>query len=138
MTLAWSTLTATELPQWLQWWTPDLVGTGIDLSIALLRLLVSGDPLITVGGSFTGLALLVAAAAGWLLTRRQPHRAAPLCVSLCVATLLMTSPAPSDAFELRRDEHRVIIAADETIDDTLIVMADSVLVNRGTSLHMKL
>ena len=127
-TLAWSTLTTTELPRWLQWWAPDLVGMGIDLAVAVMRHLLSGEPLLTTGAYLTGLALLVVAAAAWLLTRRHAQRAAPLCVSLCMATLLMTNPSPSEAFEVRRAEDRVTIPADETIDDTLIIMADSVLV----------
>ena len=127
-TLAWSTLTTTELPRWLQWWAPDLVGMGIDLAVAVMRHLLSGDPLLTTGAYLTGLALLVVVAATWLLTRRQAQRAAPLCVSLCMATLLMTNPSPSEAFEVRRAEDRVTIPADETIDDTLIIMADSILV----------
>ena len=42
---------------------------------------------------------------------------------------MLTVAPESQAFELRRDELRVIIAADEVIDDTLIVTAEDVVID---------
>ena len=43
--------------------------------------------------------------------------------------MLALSVTPALAFEIRRDEDRVTIAASETIDDTLLVTAEHVLID---------
>jgi hypothetical protein len=122
---------AAELPRWLSWLAPDALGVGIDLAFGTLRLMFGGEPIAAIatsGGSLMWLAALTAALGAWLLTRQHPRRATPLCVSLCAATLLLGQAPASHAFEIRRDEDQVTIAADEVIDDTLIVAADLIIV----------
>jgi len=134
--VAWMSLASTTiLPSWLGWLAPDLVDTGVNLSINLMMLLVreGGDLVTGIAQSLQWIALVGAALTGlWLLARRQTRQTTSLCFSVCLqlglATFLVTAAAPGQAFEIRRDDNRVVIPAGETIDDTLIVVAEDVVV----------
>ena len=129
----WTTLTAAaEAPRWLGWLAPDAAGMALDLAVGLFVLLALDGGQLFVGAmqSAAWVALVAVASAGiWLLAHRKIDQATSVCVSLGAITVLMTVLAPPvHAFELRRDEDRVTIPAGETIDDTLVVMAEVVLV----------
>jgi len=69
-----------------------------------------------------------AVSALWLLLKYRSSRAT---LSMCALVLLCTSlaaPGPVSALEIRRSEDVVTIPASETVDDTLIVAADTVLI----------
>ena len=55
----WKAATAADLPGWLAWLVPDALGVGIDLSVATLRLMFTGDPVAALGGPVMWLALAV-------------------------------------------------------------------------------
>ena len=124
------------LPRWLDWVMPDTTRLGIDLGIGLFKQLLigSGDLLSGVVQAVAAITLAIfgVIAIGWL-SRRRGHPPASSCLSfsLCLftATLLGGIAPDSQAFELRRDEHRVTIGADEIIDDSLIVTAETIVVD---------
>jgi cytoskeletal protein CcmA (bactofilin family) len=131
VSLAWSSVTAAGMPAWLDWLAPDVLGAGIQMLVGgLLHLLMGGDGPLTGLLESLGGPLLVGTlvAGGWLLARRHPGPAAPTCLTLCLAAGLLAVAPAGQAFELRRDDVRVTVGPDEIIDDTLIVMAESVLV----------
>ena len=74
---------------------------------------------------FIVVSLLTITALSIVLVRYRARATASLFV--LVATLgAVTLPAPVSALEIRRDENNVTIAASETIDDTLIVAAETI------------
>jgi cytoskeletal protein CcmA (bactofilin family) len=64
---------------------------------------------------------------GWLV-RNQPGNASVSVLALSVAGVLLTAAPGSHAFEMRRDEQRVVVGPDEVIDDTLIITSEDVLI----------
>lgn len=68
----------------------------------------------------------IAAVIVWL-RRPRSHSSLNLCVGVLL-TAMFILPAPANALEIRRDDDVVVIAATETIDDTLVVAAESVVV----------
>lgn len=131
VSMAWLSLTAgATVPSWITWLAPDLAGAGIELAIGLLLNL--GEPGGVLPGTLSptvwiGLIGIGVVAACWL-ARRKGDRTTTLCLSVCLVAILTTAAPPSHAFEVRRDEDRVTVPADETIDDTLVVKAENVLI----------
>lgn len=127
--VAWSSIAALELPQWLAWLAPNALGAGIDLLIGLVLDALSGG--IDTMPGITAVALYVAATATALAIAarlwQQPSAAGPL--SLCLLVVAATAAPSGHAFEVRHDETRVVVDAGETIDDTLVVMAENVQVD---------
>lgn len=128
----WMSLASPDVvPAWLGWLAPDSTGIGIGLVIGLLvSLLTKGGELVSAFMQLAGwlaLAGAAVAAAGALL-RRVGRQAETLCLTLAAAAVLITTAVPVQAFEIRRDEDRVTIAADEVIDDTLVILSENVIV----------
>lgn len=65
---------------------------------------------------------LLVTSAAWYY--RHAQRASGVCLLVLLAATLAAPPV--DALEVRRDEGVVTIAADEVIDDTLVVAADTI------------
>ncbi|MFV2091242.1 MAG: zf-HC2 domain-containing protein, partial [Pseudomonadales bacterium] len=130
--VAWMSLASTSvLPDWLGWFAPDAADLGIEFFIGLLVGLVvgSGDLLTDVLQIAGNIALITVGFVGvWVLARRKTARATSLCMAIALTSTLMFLTPSTHAFELRRDEDRVTIPAGETIDDTLIVSAEIVVV----------
>lgn len=131
--LAWAIAAPLEVPLWLRWLSPDALGAGVDLVIGLTVYLATGggealDRLAVFAGLLS-LAIIIIMAI-WLAPGRKRGPAAPLglCLSLSLLPLLSILPGTSYAFEIRRDEQRITIPAGETIDDTLVLMAETILV----------
>lgn len=135
--VAWETLSASRLlPDWLSWLTPDSGELGFDLTIGLLLTLLlqvangDGSALDSVVTAARNIVLGVVGLAGvcWLLVRRKPQPGATLCLQLCLLAGFLTAAIPGHAFELRGHEDRVTVSAGETVDDTLLVHADNILI----------
>ena len=127
--LAWSSLTtAAELPPWLDWLVPDAVGTGIDLALGAFT---GGADLFFAAVETVGIIALAILATVWLWRFARRHASANRLVVVCASALIVTSAIPAaHAFEVRRSEDQdITISADETIDDTLIIMAQGVRVD---------
>jgi anti-sigma factor RsiW len=128
----WISLMSTlTLPDWLAWLSPSAIGTGIQF---LTTTLLPGTSVADITGSLISaaqsvvVALIALVGFGWLV-RHQPGRAASPVIALSALSLLLTAAPESQAFEVRRDEQRVIIGPDEVIDDTLIVTADDIVID---------
>jgi cytoskeletal protein CcmA (bactofilin family) len=127
--MAWTSLAASAaLPGWLGWLGPDALGMSIDLVISL----VSGGGGEVLGGLIQAAEIValtgIAVTGLWLVLRSRINRGATLCLQLCLVSALATIAPTGHAIELRRDDDRVAVRADETIDDTLIVASNEVLI----------
>ncbi len=70
---------------------------------------------------------LLTAGALWFAIRRRLHAAVGAC-ALVVASGSLVLPQPVDALELRRSDGIVAIAATETVDDSMMIAAETVLI----------
>lgn len=131
VSVAWMSLANTlSPPGWIAWLSPDALGSGIQLLVAaLLKATGSGDLTAGLLPAFRSTVLATGAliAFGWLV-RNQPGRVASLCLPLTMLSVLLTAAPDSQAIEIRRDDDRVIISAGEVIDDSLIILAEDVIV----------
>ncbi|MEZ5552283.1 MAG: zf-HC2 domain-containing protein [Pseudomonadales bacterium] len=135
--VAWETLSASRLlPDWLSWLTPDSGELGFDLTIGLLLTLLlqfaNGDS-SALDSVITAARNIVLGAIGlagicWFLVRRKGQPAATLCLQLCLLAGFLTAAVPGHAFVIRGHDDRVTVPAGETIDDTLLVHADNILI----------
>lgn len=129
---AWVSLMHTlTLPEWLAWLSPSALGAGIQLLIATLLPGTSAAAIATSlisAAQSVFVALIALVGFGWLV-RHQPGRAASPLIAMSALSLLLTAAPESQAFEVRRDEQRVVIGPDEVVDDTLIVTADDVVID---------
>lgn len=113
----------TELAAWLNpVFASLLFDAGIDAGISILT---RGNQLMnaiieTIG---SGVVLALLGAGAFAALRRRGGGTA-LLASVALAGIVL--PRTGDALEMRRAEGRVTVAADETIDDTLIAFGDSV------------
>ncbi|MEZ5559096.1 MAG: zf-HC2 domain-containing protein [Pseudomonadales bacterium] len=131
--MAWLSLVSeASLPGWLRWLAPDALTLGIDLAVGLLaNLFATGlDPIVEAAQSAGWrIVLTVLSLFGlWLLLRPKLDGAVARVVPLLMSGALVFAAAPSHAVEVRHDETRVTIAAGETVDDTLIVAAQDVVI----------
>jgi cytoskeletal protein CcmA (bactofilin family)/anti-sigma factor RsiW len=124
----WNTLAA-ALPSELGWFLP------LD-SEALLRrardaatfAIYEGPALWTAALNFVGATLVVVLLA-WLAFSAARRRAFAGLAAALAAAVASAPPSPGRAFELRRDEALVSVAADETVDDTLLAMAETITID---------
>ncbi len=132
VSMAWSGLMSTlTLPTWLAWLSPTAIGSSIELlSVTLLPGTTVADLTASLTGAMQSVivALIALAGFGWLV-RHQPGRAATPLIAVSALSLLLTAAPESQAFELRRDEQRVVVAADEVVDDTLIVTSEDIVID---------
>lgn len=126
---AWQKLgLVATLPAWLSWLAPtvsDAAFTALSFLTDLLRSVLS-----TGGPTFQSvLWWLIPAGLLLALANREPARSAPTAgLMLCMA-LSAGYSAESSALDIRHGEDKITIAADEVIDDTLIVAAEQVVID---------
>jgi cytoskeletal protein CcmA (bactofilin family) len=81
--------------------------------------------------SYIGIVIvsLSVTALGWFaFSYRKTRGMLSLCILVMLSGTLLTTPS-ANALELRHDDNTVTIGASETIDDTLIVVADTVVID---------
>lgn len=126
-----SLLSTLTLPGWLSWLSPSAIGAGVEfISAALLPGTSAAEitsALFSAAQSVV-VALIALIGFGWLV-RHQPGRTTAPLIAVSAFSLLLTAAPESQAFEVRRDEQRVVIGPDEIIDDTLIVTADDIVID---------
>jgi cytoskeletal protein CcmA (bactofilin family) len=123
----WSTVAA-ALPSELSWLNPFQSGVLVERTLDFVTFIFSeGTAMWTATLNFVGAALVVAFAA-WLAfgaVRRRTF-AGVAATLLAVAVAL---PSLGHALEIRRSEEGVTVAANETIDDTLLAMGQTVTID---------
>lgn len=124
----WKTIFGELVMNTLDWLTsiylPDIYAMA---SATALYLLEEGTAMLDAYLGFIVVTIVIATVL-WLVAVRYKHRS---MVSLCVlagVVAAMVMPPPAQALEIRRAEGMVAIPASETIDDTLIVAAESILI----------
>ncbi len=126
----WKTIFGEMVLNAATWFTsiylPDVYALS---SAAVLYLITEGTAMLD---TYLGLIVVTVAALAAVVVwwkRPRPHSSVNLCLCVCVALLaVMVVPAPASALEIRQDDDVIVIAATETIDDTLVVAAESVVV----------
>jgi hypothetical protein len=124
----WSTLAA-AIPTELKWLNPFESGVLFERAMAIVNFIVfEGPAMWTATLNFVGAALIVAFVA-WLAWSAARHRAfAGIAAALLAVAIAL--PSVGHAFEIRRSkEGPVTVAADETINDTLLAMGQTVSVD---------
>jgi hypothetical protein len=123
----WSTVAA-AIPSELSWVNPFESGVLVESIVDFMTFIFfEGTAMWTATLNFVGAALMAAFAA-WLAFAAVRHRrfagAAAMLLAVAVA-----APSIGHAFEIRRSDDAVTVAANETIDDTLLAMGQTVTID---------
>ena len=124
----WSTLAA-AIPTELKWLNPFESGVLFDRATEIVKFIVfEGPAMWTATLNFIGAALIVAFVA-WLAYSAARHRAfAGMAAALLAVAVAL--PSVGHAFEIRRSaDGPVTVAADETINDTLLALGETVSID---------
>ena len=124
----WSTVAA-AIPAELSWLNPFESGVLFERALAIVKFIVfEGTAMWTAALNFTGAALVVAFVA-WL-TFSAARKRAFVGIAASLLAIVMAMPSVGHAFEIRHVENGpVTVAADETINDTLFAIGESVTVD---------
>lgn len=124
----WKTLFGELIVNATTWVTsiylPDIYAMA---SAAALYLLEEGTTMFDAYLGFVVVSLFTVAVLWFLLMYRKTRTTMGICL-LMVTIGTVVVPAPVNALDIRRDKDVVTIAKSETIDDTLLVAAETVLI----------
>ena len=126
----WKTLFGEVIVEATTWLTsvylPDIYAVA---SGSVLYLLEEGTAMLDAYLIIIVLTVLAVTALALLFKYRQSRSDASFCaIAALVAVIALPAP-PAQALEIRRDEGVVTIAAAETIDDTLVVAAETAVID---------
>lgn len=123
----WNTFTG-AIPSELKWLSPLESRTLFDGAIDLMTFIAyEGTAMWTSALNIIGTALVLAFA-GWLAFSAVRHRAFA-GVAAAVLAVAVALPSIGHAFEIRRSEAGVTVAAEETINDTLLALGQTVTID---------
>jgi anti-sigma factor RsiW len=123
----WSTLAA-ALPSELKWLNPFASDALVERAIDFTSFLVfEGTAMWTQTLNFIGATLVLAFFAWLAFSAVRPRAFAGMAAALLAVVVAL--PSPSHAFEIRRSEGLVTVLADETINDTLLAMGQTVSID---------
>lgn len=97
------------------------------MSATALHLLEEGTAMFDAYLGYVVLSLFAATALWLAMSYRKARAVAGVCVLMVTATTIV-APTPAYALELMRDEEVVTVAEGETIDDTVLVGAEIVII----------
>ncbi|MEM6708028.1 MAG: hypothetical protein AAF648_04520 [Pseudomonadota bacterium] len=121
---------AVRLPGWLSWMVPDAAGYGAELAFgaAFDAFLPEWSMIDMIQHPYviTAVAILVVAAILWRV--RRPSESTALVVAMSLGALLLLPSPDSHALDFRRSDDRIVVGADEVIEDTVVLISDSVLI----------
>ncbi len=124
----WKTLFGEVIVNATSWLTslylPDIYAM---FSATTLYLLEEGTAMFDAYLGFVVMCLLTVTVLWLLLIYRRARAATTVCL-LMTTLSVMVLPSPAVALELLRDEDVITIGESETIDDTLLVAAETVLI----------
>ena len=123
----WSTLAA-AIPSELKWLNPFESGVLFDRATEIVKFIVfEGPAMWTTTLNFIGAALVVAFVAWLALSATRRRAFIGVAASLLAAAIAL--PSVGHALEIRHNENGpVIVAGDETINDTLMAFGQEVVV----------
>jgi hypothetical protein len=107
------------------WFNPFDAGTLADLGVDAAIYLAKHGGAIMTSLAKTALMAAFTTLVGWLAFARRRRNGAPLLLAALLGIAAL-QPLPSHALEIRHDEKSVYVPAGETIDDTLIIVGESV------------
>ncbi len=120
----WNTIAA-AIPSELEWFRPIASGALIDRAIDIMTFIVSeGAAMWTAALNLIGMACALAFGA-WLAVSAARRRAFAGVAAALLAVAIVV-PSIGHAFEIRRSETLVVVAANETINDTLLAAGQTV------------
>ena len=124
----WSTLSA-AIPAELKWLNPFESGVLFDRAAATVNFIFFEAPAMWTNAlNFVGAALIVAFVA-WLAYSAARHRAFP-GIAAAMLAVIVALPSVGHAFEIRHiQDGPVTVAADETINDTLLAVGQTVTID---------
>jgi cytoskeletal protein CcmA (bactofilin family) len=122
----WGTVAA-AIPTELTWLNPFESGVLFERVVDILTFIVyEGTAMWTAALNFVG-ATLVLAFVAWLAFSARHRAFAGMAAALLAVAVAL--PSIGHAFEIRRSETAVTVAADETINDTLLAAAQTVTID---------
>lgn len=125
----WKTLFGELVMDGLSWITsifiPDLFSLFVTTALYFTQV---GTTMIDTYSVYVVVCLLILTLAWFVIWYRKAHATISLCIlaTLCLSIL---NPPSVNALELRYDKKMVTIAAAETIDDTLVIAAETVVID---------
>jgi cytoskeletal protein CcmA (bactofilin family)/anti-sigma factor RsiW len=127
----WSTV-ADAIPAGLRWLNPFESGALFERALGVVNFVVSEGPAMwTATLNFIGVALVLALIA-WLSFAAVRQRGfAAIAASLLAVTIAL--PSLGHALEIRRDNEVVTVPAGETIDDSLLAAAQTIVIDGNIS-----
>jgi len=124
----WSTVAA-ALPSELKWLNPFASDALVERAIDFMSfVVVEGAAMWSQALNFIGAAVVLAFIAWLAFSAVRPRAFAGMAAAL-LAAVVVALPSPGHAFEIRRSENAVTVAADETIDDTLLAAGQTVTID---------
>jgi anti-sigma factor RsiW len=123
----WNTLAA-ALPSELTWLSPFKSGVLFERAVSVVTFIISeGSAMWTAALNFVGASLVLAFVA-WLAVSAVRHRASA-GVAAALLAVVAALPSIGHAFEIRRSDGAVTIAADEIVNDTVLAMGQTVSID---------
>jgi len=123
----WNTVAA-GIPAELKWLNPFESGVLFERAMEIVKFIVyEGTAMWTAAFNFIGAALVVAFVV-WLALSAARQRA---FIGIAASLLAVVAALPSigHAYEIRRSDGAVTVAADETINDTLLALGQTVTID---------
>jgi hypothetical protein len=123
----WSTVAA-AIPTELKWLNPFESDVLFERATEIVKFVVyEGTAMWTAAFNFVGAALVVAFVA-WLALSAARRRAF-IGIAASLLAVVAALPSTGHAYEIRRSDAGVTVAADETIDDTLLALGQTVTID---------
>jgi hypothetical protein len=123
----WSTVAA-AIPDGLRWLNPFESDALVERAVSVVNFIVSEGPAMwTATLNVIGAALVLALIAWLSIAAGRQRGIAAIAASLLA--IVIAFPSIGHALEFRRGEGMVTVPAGETIDDSLIVMAQTVTID---------
>ena len=123
----WSTVAA-AIPTELKWLNPFESGVLFERATEIVKFIVfEGTAMWTATLNFVGAALVVAFVVWLALSATRRRAFIGLAASLLAVVIAL--PSIGHAYEIRRSEAGVVVAADETINDTLLAVGQTVTID---------
>jgi anti-sigma factor RsiW len=125
---AFWTAVGAAIPSELGWLDPLKSEALFERAMNIVTFIVNEGPAMwTATLNFVGAALVIAFVAWLAVSAVRPRAFAGMAAALLAVVVAL--PSTGHAFEIRRSEDAVVVAADETINDTLLAAGQTVTID---------